>query len=931
MIRLNENQKRAVETIDKNVLVKAGAGAGKTAVLTERFINILEKQETIKDKESIIAITFTNKAVDEMKSRVIKRVFDENIDFDFNLNIFTFDSFFKKIVDKYESEKYIGFRMLEEYESKEILNNIVKSMYEENENYKNVFDTIQMLNDSYDLKSSIDDIVYLYDRTRNIYGDMNFRKLKTPYGKIIDMRIRDIVNLSREFYSRKNNLWNYIDDNFTDRNHDDILDIEEIIQLIEITNKQEIILELQNQSSILDLMYKDLYDQIKEILDLIDYRYSVIKNKMFAYDFTDITLEATRCMIQNIDEMRQSYKYIMIDEFQDTSPLQMKFFKILTDDFNINNIFVVGDVKQSIYRFRGADYKNIINFEKEIAKNGGEIIELNTNYRSSYNLIDFTNKSFESLLPNYNEMNCGKEIDTEKCIFDFPKTELNEDNVLALINKLLSSGYKYSDIGILSAKKNSSNDLIKIFSNNNIPYINHNSDIIIDRPEIIELMLILKFMIEPDDRLNTLSALRGLLFELSDKSISENLCDNSFLDLNSTDDEIQSAKKLYNDLYEKFINNDIEDFLNYLFVEKEFFAKCKNMWGIEAANNLLVIKNYLIKLVQIEQKSLKYAIIELQRDDNIECSNLYSKNENAIHISTIHKSKGLEYKVVILTDLANKRSSTYPKFIIDDDTLYIKLEKNVGSYQIALRKEKFELNEETKRLLYVALTRAKEKLIIISEDKITDSMMLRSIRDIYDEFKQEINFENAMYKSNDLKIKKQFESLVQIGTISSCKNPSELDDKIERDTTFGDFIHHLAENYDKNININDLISHYNIDEYYDYEKINRHINNLIRFLDSRIFEAYKEKSISMSIGGNDIDAVIDRLEICDDVINIIDFKTVEVNKNNIADYNNIYSSQLYEYKNIISSIYKGSNIKTFIFYTAIGRLEEILWCTKFWL
>lgn len=928
MIKLNENQQRAVDTIDKNVLVKAGAGAGKTAVLTERFVKLVKNANSKSEKEKILAITFTNKAVEEMKSRVIKKFMEENIPLDFNINIYTFDSFFKRVVDKYDSEKYIGFSMIEEFETEDVLKQIVTDIYE-NTDYKNTIDTIQMLNDSYDIETSLDEIVQLYNRTRNIYGNINFKELKSPGKKQLFMTIGKIIELSREYYKRKNKLWDLLEERFYDRDENDLLTLEELILIAEAVSKDEITIEIQNSSIIIDFLYEELYSDLKDMMDLIDYRYNKIKKDNFLFDFTDITLDAIRCMIQNLDEMKEEYNYIMIDEFQDTSPLQMKFFKILTDDYSINNIFVVGDVKQSIYRFRGADYKNIIKFEADIAEKDGEVIELNTNYRSEPQLISFTNEAFKNILSNYSDMIPGLDEDLKNTIYNINIDDDINENICNVIFQLIEEGYDYKDIGILSTKKKNNANIIKTLNKYNIPYVNHNPQPMFERPEAKELLIILNLMLEEDNKLYLLSALRGLLFNLSDKSIGEIIEDGAFFEYEGNNDEIINAKELYNDLKIKFSNMEISNFLSYLYEDLEFFSKCNSIWGIESANNLLLLKNYLTNVVEEEQKSLKYAIIRLQRDKMIESVNLYSKNENAISLSTIHKSKGLEYKIVILTDLAEVRRNIVPKFIIDDMTLYAKIQNNIGAYHIASRKEKFELKEEDDRLLYVALTRAKEKLIIDTKEKITPTMMLSSIADVFDKNKVDIEIIDHPDKVESTTLKSNFINNTQIGTPVNTVNPFETSLNIIADTSFGDFIHHFAEMYETNneIDLNKLIDLYKVDEIYDYEKIKRHIDNVSSFIDSREGKIFVEKNILLP-GNYDINAVIDRLEIVGDDINIIDYKTVEID-NNIVKYNDIYRSQLLLYKDIISKMYGDKNIKSFIFYTSIGRLEEILWCTKF--
>lgn len=178
---------------------------------------------------------------------------------------------------------------------------------------------------------------------------------------------------------------------------------------------------------------------------------------------------------------------------------------------------------------------------------------------------------------------------------------------------------------------------------------------------------------------------------------------------------------------------------------------------------------------------------------------------------------------------------------------------------------------------------------------------------------------------SEFKIIENFQDKVTIGIEEKSIKPSQVEDNFFADTEFGNFIHQFAEIYQENkdIDVNELIDLYNISEIYDYEKINRHLNNISDFIDGRDGDVYCEKNISIDIEEKHIDAVIDRLEIKDDEIFIIDYKTVEISQD-ISFYNELYKHQLLAYRDIISKIYKDKRIKTFIFYTSIGRLEEIL-------
>lgn len=924
MIKLDDKQRLAVNTIDQNVLVKAGAGAGKTAVLTERFINLVNKAVTIEEKEAILAITFTNKAVEEMKSRIVSRLNESGADTDFQLNIFTFDAFFKKLVEEYLPDKYIGFDLMDENKIYITLKEIIEDLLEYDQKYMDLIVTLQELNDSYDMSAIVDDLVYLYINSRNIYGDLDYRKLKSPSSSKPKLTYGKLYDLSREYYSRKNKLWTYLDEHFLEVGDDYVLTIEDLIDLTKLgLLKTEILYEIQASSVDLDDDYSEIYALTKELLYDINQKFQAMKRELYSFDFTDITVDATLLLKEHLQVIQDRYKFIMIDEFQDTSPLQMGFFDILTNNFTVNNIFVVGDIKQSIYRFRGADYKNINKFENEILKRGGLVIELDTNYRSSKGIVQFVNKSFSDVLPEYSDMIYDKDNPSEIMYFD--KEKFSTKSLSDIVNQLISDGYSYKDIGILTSTANKAYEIEKMLSLAGIPYINYNKVSLGQRPEVIEAIILINLFIDSQNKFNVFSALRGVLFDLSDKVLSKLDINFDFNNYSGHLKEVNNSIKIFKDLEYYFFSHSITEFLDYLYIEKDFLAKCKKIWGIDAINNLIEFKNYLQKTVENEQKHLKYAIIELQSNNELRSVDFYSDSENAIKISTIHKAKGLQYKVIILPNLSDRNSQKFSRFLISDQTLYIKLSDILGSYQLVKRQEAADLDAEKNRLLYVAITRAKDRIICLTNEKIYNTAMLAPIFDTYQNHAREFEIKDQNSIFSEFKIIENIQEKAKIGIEEKSIKPSQAEDNVFADIEFGNFIHHFAEIYqeNKNINVNELIDLYNVADIYDYEKINRHLNNISDFIDSRDGDVYCEKNISMDIDEKHIDAVIDRLEIKDNEIFIVDYKTVEIS-NDISFYNELYTHQLLAYRDIISKVYKDKRIKTFIFYTSIGRLEEIL-------
>ncbi len=334
-MELSEVQKKAVYTLDKDISLMAGAGTGKTRVLTSRFINIVKNN--INPKQ-ILAITFTKKAAQEMLGRISKELVLNNIDFEErDLNVMTIHSFALEIVENYSFILGINprFKILDDRESdylleeavKECLNNfederfknyllafksspfeeknIFISLYRDFKNNNLDFDDI--LNKSLNFtgtEKSFDDLLILLDEFRKLSGN----KFKTFYDNKID-EIKSVKSFDSE-------ILNEIEDNLgtSTKHNDKLIEIKDLIQ--------ELKKDLEDKN-------KDYYEVIIEILKEIDKNYKVSKEALKGLDYEDIISYAELLLRNPLvkSELVSRYFYILVDEYQDTNEIQNEIIR----------------------------------------------------------------------------------------------------------------------------------------------------------------------------------------------------------------------------------------------------------------------------------------------------------------------------------------------------------------------------------------------------------------------------------------------------------------------------------------------------------------------------------------------------------------------------------------------------------------------------
>ena len=926
-MKLSKIQLEAINTIDKDVTLMAGAGTGKTRVLTKRFINIVKKYENPK---SILAITFTKKAAEEMLERISKELVAEDINFEErDLNIKTIHSFALEIVENYAYFLGINpkFKILEDGKEKEILENSVKLTLnsfrdEKFKNYlldfnTNPFEEIKVFIELYsDFKNNdldFDDI--LHKSLKFSESDKDFRELfllLEDYRKVSGNKFKSFYDENLDLFSSNENIdlevLNLIESNLgsSKKYNDKILDIINLIH------------ELKEN---LEIKNKDYYEIIIEILKNINDIYSSQKKKINVLDYDDIINYAHK-ILKN-DEckkiLQSRYSYILVDEYQDTNEIQNDIINV----FENSNLFIVGDPKQSIYAFRGTDLNSYFSFANKI-KNRGISLLMNKNYRSDGKIINFINSNFENLIDSY-----------EKMEFDFYSNGgvylYNTENDKDLTNLVLDllKKYKEEDIAILSRSNAQIDEISRILSNANIPF--NKGERRLEEIEVLKIVKnILATIYSPDDFIKTLSLFNSPILKFNFNSLVKILnhgIDNTFslFDSNIEDEKINNFIELLIRLKEKseilLLDEMIQEIMNYLYeldtlngTDWDYLYKFKKIAGdyLEENSN--------------DFNSFEKYILSLKFDDL----------EKGINLLTIHKSKGLEFDAVIISHMDRGKKLGQNKKIIVDKELGLAIKSNFSDYRYRTINEKIRSidSEEEKRVLYVAMTRAKKELIlfgnydkyksgsyfdfldkeiIISDYEFSHEIKKENSLKKYDELNVDINFENRIreyytvtdfinFKRSPLDFYKKYFMGIDRYTRGQGKN-QKMDPK-----TLGNIVHLFAQIHSNEDTNKDNIDKF-LEEIFDYyeEEINDKKLNIARKLSLNYLEMEEENIIEKELlfyydlEGFLVKGFIDQVIEKNGEYYIVDLKTSDL------DYESMkksYENQLLLYSVIYEKLYK---------------------------
>ncbi len=592
---LNNKQKEAIYITEGPLLILAGAGSGKTKVLTTKIAYLIGEKKI--DPKNILAITFTNKAAKEMKERVVDLV--GKIAYD--IQISTFHSFGLKIIK--ENYSVLG--------------------------YKKNFTIL----DSDDSLSVI----------KKILKELNYDSTKyNP--KMIKNKIS----------SAKNEL-------------------------------------------VSPLEYKKIsFDDFGEIISKVYSKYEEKLKSNNSVDFDDLLILPIKLFKENINILnnyQEIYKYIFIDEYQDTNEAQYQLSKMISEKYK--NICVVGDNDQSIYSWRGANYKNILNFEKD--NKNTKIILLEQNYRSTQTILKAANCVIKNNIERkdkvlWTENECGSKIKYIRA--NDEKDEANK--VLKEVIILKENGISLNKMAVLYRMNSQSRVLEESLLAKNIPYKVVGSYAFYNRKEIKDLLAYLKLIYNQDDDVSLLRIINYPKRKIGEKSVEE-LSTKAILEKKSLYDAIESGKELefkniIEEIKKQSQNVSLTELIDIILDKAGIRQELISEKTLEADIRLENLEEFKSITKDFEEHS---GIISLEDflDEISLLSELDEKeNDNVpkLNLMTIHAVKGLEFDYVFVVGL---EENIFP---------------HINSFE-----SNNELEEE-RRLFYVAITRAKKGLYLLN-------------------------------------------------------------------------------------------------------------------------------------------------------------------------------------------------------------------------
>ena len=603
--KLNEMQRRAVTTTDGAILILAGAGSGKTRVITNKIAYLIEEKNV--NPYNILAITFTNKAAKEMLSRVEEMIGEDSR----RVWISTFHAFCSKV---------------------------------------------------------------LRIEAHHLNYDNNFTIYDTTDKQTLIKNCMDALDYSKQSISPS-------------------------LIASEISKAKDSMIDIQEYENTYESDY--IGSKIAKVYSL--YQQELKKNN--AMDFDDLIYNCIRLFKEHknvLEKYQFKFKYIMVDEYQDTNYSQYLLIKMLSEMHK--NICVVGDDDQSIYTWRGADIRNILEFEKDF--DDVLQIKLEQNYRSTSNIIN----AAHSVIKKNNERK-EKKIwtdanDGEKIKLYSATSERDESNYVAVnIKKMVDNqGYDYKDFAVLYRANSLSRTYEEAFMKYGIPYKIFGGLKFYDRMEIKDILAYFRII---DNKFDDISLKR--IINVPKRSIGAKTIEKieayarqnnmSILDAMDEVDDIVSTTKTRESVKKfKLLISSLKALANVLPVS-EFLDKV-----LENTNyrKLYLEENSIenqSRLENIEELKSVVKEFELNSEDKTLSAFLQNatlstdmeekiKNDNYVSLMTIHSSKGLEFRAVFLVAL---EEDIFPssRSILEESKL-----------------------EEERRLCYVAITRAKEKLFM---------------------------------------------------------------------------------------------------------------------------------------------------------------------------------------------------------------------------
>ena len=595
--KLNDKQKEAVMHIDGPCLVLAGAGSGKTKVLTERIVNLINNGVS---PYNILAITFTNKAAREMRERVYNSIEEEAN----KIFIGTFHSLGLKIVR--ENAGVIGYSNNVTILDRDDVNTLIKRFMKE----------LNLDTEHYPVKSILNKISFA--KNEGLSPEEFDKFAKAP----LDMAACKVYKMYESALKRSNSV-----------DFDDLL-----------------ILPLR------------IFKKDKSVLE----------------------------------KYQEHFKYILVDEYQDTNMVQYDMCKLLASKYR--NLFVVGDMDQSIYSFRFANYMNVINFEKD--NKDAKVIVLDENYRSTNNILNAANDVIKNNKERKEKNLWSSKGDGDKIKYIRCDNEQEEaSTVVRLTKELLDKGEKPSEIAVLYRTNGQSRVFEEAFLKENIPFKIVGSYFFYNRKEIKDLISYMHLIYNNNDDASLERVInvprRGIGSKTIERLRSEaSISDKSMFEVVNSGKEL-GFKNLIIDLTNESKNTDLVGLVDVILDKTGIRKELEEKNDLESEIRFENLNEFKSIALAFQEKGIFSLEEFLENISLVSDKNEYKEVDDGINLMTLHSAKGLEF----------------------NDVFLVGMEEGIFPHNRSFESES-ELEEE-RRLCYVGITRAKEHLWLMNAKKRT--------------------------------------------------------------------------------------------------------------------------------------------------------------------------------------------------------------------
>lgn len=673
--RLNAEQRHAVESIEGPVIVLAGPGTGKTQVLAFRIAEILRKSDV--SPRNILALTFTESGVTAMRERLVSLIGVAA----FGVAIYTFHSFANRVINDSGAEFYKSH-------------------------------TLDPIDDIAQLKC----IIRLIDALNNEL----LRPTRAPHFYVKPV-MQAIKQLKNEGISPEQ---------LRDLCKEEITSLENNPESISKSGKNKGELKQSVKNTIEKL-------QRSQVLADIYAGYEKELETSGLYDYEDMILFVITSFQTNRDllaKYQEQYQYILVDEYQDTNNAQNTLVRLLSDYFENPNVFVVGDDKQSIYRFQGASMANLLNFHEWYPK--AELISLQQNYRSGQNILDNAHalihnnhEQLTQVLPHIHDELFAQSKAGDVQYVTYPSTD---DEVVGVINKikeLLEKGISASEIAIIYRENSEAEEFADLLTRQGIPFhLEAGNDVYKDQ-DVRHLINLLDLALNPD---NEAALFRYIYSPYSGVDSADLVTLSRFRKSERTNwqvllngDEPETTVPLKDwaqlkmckakiDAWHRYqATHNLGDTVEFIFADSGLLA-----FIIRQANHLERLHRLRCLFDDLKHitRSVNFATLQdfferyaIRQTYNLSltCLPLAQRRDQAVRLMTAHKSKGLEFQSVFIPHFCDGRWSNGGKREI------LRLPVGIIHHHHTTDDQAI---EEERRLFYVALTRAKHSVYLSSSE-----------------------------------------------------------------------------------------------------------------------------------------------------------------------------------------------------------------------